>query len=114
MWTVAEGTCEMPGGGTGTTLMTLGYDPQRKRYVGTWVGSMMSHLWIYDGELDAAKRVLTLESEGPSMAGDGSMSKYRDVIEIIDDNHRTLSSYMPTDDGKWQNFMTAHYRREKK
>lgn len=114
LWTVGEGTCEMPGGGTGVTMMTLGYDAQKKRYVGTWVGSMMNYLWIYDGELDAAKRILTLESEGPSMAGDGTLSKYRDVIEIVDSDHRTLSSYMPTEDGKWQSFNTAHYRRTSK
>jgi hypothetical protein len=44
LWTVAEGQGEMPGGGSMTTLITLGYDPQTKRYVGTWVGSMMTYL----------------------------------------------------------------------
>ena len=44
----------------GTTLMTLGYDPRKKRFVGTFVGSMMTNLWIYDGELDKDERVLTL------------------------------------------------------
>ena len=34
VWVVAEGDGEMPGGGVGTTVMTLGYDPQKKRYVG--------------------------------------------------------------------------------
>ena len=45
----------MPGGGTATTMMTLGDDPQKKRFVGTWVGSMMTYLSVYDGELDAAE-----------------------------------------------------------
>jgi hypothetical protein len=40
------------------------------------------------------------------------MAKYKDVIEWKSDDHRTLSSYMLTDDGTWQNFMTAHYRRK--
>ena len=62
----------MPGGGPATTLMTLGYDPEKKRFVGTWIGSMMTHLWIYDGALDAAGKVLTLDAEGPSFAGDGT------------------------------------------
>src|SRR6266542_7081305 len=57
LWFLAEGQGEMPGGGAATTLMTLGYDPQKKRYVGAWIGSMMTHLWVYDGELDAAERV---------------------------------------------------------
>jgi len=33
---------EMPDGGTGKTVMTLGYDPQNNRYVGTFIGSMMT------------------------------------------------------------------------
>ncbi|HEX9943524.1 MAG TPA: DUF1579 domain-containing protein [Thermoanaerobaculia bacterium] len=113
LWTVAEGEGEMPGGGTGTSLMTLGYDPQRQRYVGTWVGSMMTHLWLYDGSLDASERVLTLESEGPSMSGDGSLAKYRDVIEFKSDDHRVLTSHVQGEDGNWQQFVTAHYRRRK-
>ena len=113
LWILAEGRGEMPGGAPATMLMTLGYDPQKKRFVGTWVGSMMTHLWIYDGALDAAERVLTLESDGPSMAGDGKMARYRDVIELTSDDHRTLTSSALGDDGVWHQFMTANYRRKK-
>lgn len=113
LWILAEGQCEMPGGGAGTTMMTLGYDPQKKRHLGTFIGSMMTHLWVYDGALDAAERVLTLEAEGPSMAAEGKMGKYRDVIEFKSDDHRVLTSHMLGDDGKWHEFMTASYRRKK-
>jgi Protein of unknown function (DUF1579) len=113
LWIVAEGQGEMPGGGAATMIMTLGYDPQKTRYVGTWIGSMMTHLWVYEGALDAAERVLTLEVEGPSMAGDGKMAKYRDVIEVESDDHRVLTSHVLGDDGQWHRFMTAHYRRRK-
>ena len=113
LWMVAEGQGEMPGGAPATTMMTLGYDPQKKRYVGTWVGSMMTHLWVYDGELDAAKKVLTLNTEGPSMADDGRIAQYRDVIEFKSDDHRVLTSHVLGDDGNWQQFMTADYRRKK-
>ena len=53
LWILAEGQGEMPGGGPATTVMTLGYDPQKKRYVGTWVGSMRTYFWVYSGALDA-------------------------------------------------------------
>ena len=46
-WILAEGQGEMPGCGAATTLMTIGYDPQKQRYVGTWVGSMMSFLVLH-------------------------------------------------------------------
>jgi hypothetical protein len=113
LWVQAEGRGEMPGGGPATTLMTLGYDPQKKRFVGTWVGSMMTHLWIYDGELDAGERVLTLNSEGPSMAGDGTTARYQDVIELKSNDHRTLTARVRAADGTWQQFMTVEYRRKK-
>src|SRR5262245_12668838 len=75
VWVVGEGEGEMPGGGRGRSIVTLGYDPARKRFVGTWVGSMMANMWVYDGWLDASRNVLTLESEGPSMSGEGT-AKY--------------------------------------
>ena len=113
LWILAEGQGEMPGGGAATTMLTLGYDPQKKRYVGTWIGSMMTSLWVYDGALDAAERALALDAEGPSMAGDGTMAQYRDVIEFKSDDHRVLTSHIRGNDGTWQAFMTAHYRRRK-
>ncbi len=57
--------------------------------------------------------MLTLEAEGPSMAGDGQMATYRDVIELKSDDHRVLTSHVLREDGTWQQFMTAHYRRTK-
>ncbi|MBD2121883.1 DUF1579 domain-containing protein [Trichocoleus sp. FACHB-262] len=111
LWILAEGQGEMPCG-PATTLMTLGYDPQKQRYVGTWVGSMMTYLWQYDGELDAGETVLTLASDGPTMTGEEKMAKYKDAIEFKSDDHRILTSHMLGDDGQWHHFMTAHYRRK--
>jgi hypothetical protein len=113
LWVVAQGQGEMPGGGPATMVMTLGFDPSSQRYVGTWIGSMMTHLWVYDGSLDPAGKVLTLNTEGPSMTAEGKMGKYRDVIEFQSDDHRVLTSYALDDDGQWREFMTAHYRRKK-
>jgi hypothetical protein len=113
VWVLCEGKGDMPGGGTGLTVMTLGYDPARKRFVGTFIGSMMTHLWLYDGELDPSGTKLVLDAEGPSFAGDGTMAKYKDTIEIKGPDHRTLSSSCLGPDGQWHNFMTANYRRAK-
>lgn len=111
LWVVAEGQGEMPGCGQATTLMTLGYEPQQQRYVGTWIGSMMTYLWRYDGELDATETILTLDSEGPAMTGDGKLAKYKDVIAFQSDDHRVMTSQVLGDDGQWHHFMTANYWR---
>lgn len=113
LWVIAEGEGEMPDGTPATMVMTLGYDPGKQRFIGTWIGSMMTHLWIYDGELDAGQRVLTLDSVGPSMVGDGSLSKYRETVDFVSDDHRVFTSNVLGEDGQWQQFMTAHYRRKR-
>ena len=113
LWILAEGQGEIPDVGAATWIMTLGYDPQKKRYVGTWIGSMMTHLWVYNGELDPDGRVLTLDAEGPNMSAEGKMAKYRDVIEFKSDDHRVLTAWVLGDDGEWREFMTTHYRRRK-
>jgi hypothetical protein len=110
LWVLAEGEGQMPEGGPATTLMTLGYDPRTQRFVGSWIGSMMTHFWIYDGTLDADERVLTLDSEGPAMSGEG-LARYRDVIELESDDRRSLTASVLGPDGKWQAFMRATYRR---
>ena len=95
-----------------TGIMTLGYDPPTKRYVGTWVDSMTSHLWAYAGTLDAARKVLTLEAEGPCPMTPGKMSKFKEIIELQSKDHRVFSSSMQAEDGTWTLMMTINYRRK--
>ena len=114
LWTLGEGRSVMPDGGAMTSLMTLGYDPQKKKYVGTWIGSMMTKLWVYEGTVDPSGKTLTLSTEGPSCADGGkTTAKFQDIIEFKSDDHRVLTSDFQDQDGNWQKFMTAHYRRRK-
>jgi len=112
LWTIGEGAMETPGGESCQTIMTLGFDPQKQKFVGTFIVAVMTHLWPYIGSLDADSRILTLDSEGPSMNGDGTTALYQDLIEFISHDHRTLTSRQRTPDGQWQTFMVAHYRRQ--
>lgn len=109
LWTIGEGTLD--GSEAGESIMTLGYDPRQGQFVGTFVASMMTHLWPYRGSLDESRRILTLDSEGPSFTGDGTMARYQDMIEFLTDDHRTLKSRYQLPSGEWVHFMTAHYRR---
>jgi hypothetical protein len=112
LWVQLEGAGTMGGADdTATTILTLGFDTARRRFTGTWIGSMMTHQWLYDGELDAAHDRLTLTSEGPSMIEEGKTARYRDVIEFQGDNQRTLTGSMQQADGTWTSFMTVTYRR---
>ena len=111
LWVVAEGEGEMPGGGAMTTLMTLGYDPRRQCYIGTWVGSMMTHMWIYEGHLDPTGTVLTLDCEGEDFESPGRMARYQDIISIKSPDHRLLTARMLAADGTWKQIMQAEYRR---
>ncbi len=109
-WALCEGR-DHSGSTLMTTLMTLGYDPATQRFKGTFIGTMMTHIWVYDGELDASGNLLALHTEGPSYEQEGAMAKYRDTIEFRSDDHRVLSSSFVGRDGQWKHFMTAHYRR---
>jgi hypothetical protein len=111
LWTIGEGEGEMPGGEVGHVVMTLGYDPAKERFVGTFIGSMMTYMWVYEGTLDPTGKILTLDTVGPNMTGQG-MAKYQDIMEFKDDNYRTLSSQFQGEDGKYHGFMVGHYRRK--
>ena len=112
LWIVAEGKGEMPeGDGPGTTIMSLGYDPEKKHYIGTFIGSMMTHLWIYEGSLDETGKVLTLDCVGPDFETAGRMTRYQDIITLKDADRRTLTSRMQAADGTWKQVMTANYTR---
>jgi hypothetical protein len=116
LWTIGEGkigaNTESGSAEDCNAIMTLGYDPLTKRFVGTFIASMMTHLWSYNGSLDATGQVLTLDTVGPSFADDGTMAPYQDIIEFVDSDHRTLRSQMRGPDGQWTQFMSAHYRRK--
>lgn len=110
LWVVGEGRGPMPGGEEATSVLALGYDPQKQSFIGTWFGSMMTQLWVYEGSLDGRK--LTLSTEGPSMQKEGELAKYREVIELLDADRRTFTSYVQSEDGSWQQMMTMTYRRQ--
>ncbi|WP_435009404.1 DUF1579 domain-containing protein [Tundrisphaera lichenicola] len=111
LWVMGEGEGEMPDGGTMSSVITLGYDPRAGRFVGTFIASMMTYLWPYAGSLDDDRKVLTLDSEGPSFSSPDAMAKYQDIIEVIDDDHWVLSSRFQDDEGRWNSFMKAAHRR---
>lgn len=112
LWIQGEGRGEMPGGGKATMFITVGFDPERGRFVGTWVGSMMTHMWVYEGWLEG-EDTLILEAVGPRMDQPDKTTKYRDITEFKGPDERIFRGMILQDDGSWQQMMTATYRRAK-
>lgn len=111
LWIVCDGQGQMPDGAPASWMMMLGYDPAKQKFVGTWIGSMMPNMWVYEGELDESGRVLSLNSEVPGC--EGKIEKFKDVIEFVSDDHRVHTSHAQQPDGSWKQFMRADYRRTK-
>lgn len=110
LWVIGEGTGPMPEGGEMNSVITLGFDSRSGRFVGSFVASVMDFFWTYNGSLDDAGTILTLDAEGPAFSGEG-LAKYQDSFELVSPDHRILRSQFLTEDGTWVPFMTAHYRR---
>jgi hypothetical protein len=110
VWIVCEGAGDTESGSS-RTLMTLGFDPALGRFTGTFVGTMLHHLWIYSGVMDDEAGVLNLDAEGPSMTEEGKLCLYRDSIAFVNEDHRTLTSRYQDAEGAWQHVLTTHYHR---
>ena len=70
---------------------------------------------VKPGKIDSERvytgKIITLESKGPSFTDPNGLSPYRDIITILNDNERLLTSEMPGPDGKWVEFMQCRYKR---
>lgn len=91
--------------------LTLGYSPEKGKFVGTWIDSMTSHMWVYEGTLNDAGTTLTLLTEGPNIATPGATAKYREVIEFTSADEKVMTSSIQNEDGSWTPFVTVTYTR---
>jgi hypothetical protein len=96
-----------------TGIMTLGYDAEKKSYVGTWVDSMGGYMWNYKGTVDDEGKTLTLETKGPCPLKPGQIVDFKEVFEIKDKDHKVFTSSMKQDDDTWTKMLTVNYIRKK-
>jgi hypothetical protein len=111
LFAFGEGKNTMPNGMEMIFKSAIGYDVSFKEYRAVWFASVSSHIWKSTGVLSEDGKTLTLNCVGPNMVKDGETANYRDVIQLIDDNHRTLTSFGEDENGNWNQFMKASYTR---
>jgi hypothetical protein len=110
-WLVSEGSATMPDGRLYESIWVLGWDPTLEQVVGSWVVSIQTRKWDFTGSFDRSGRVLTLETEGPFMGDPSTLTRFREILEVVDEDHRTLRSLILIPDGDWFEFARAEYRR---
>ena len=111
-WVIGESQGDM-GGMTFINVTTFGYDPGKKKYVGTAIDSGSSTLWQYEGTVDASGKLLTFETEGPCPMRGGRMTKFRQVVEFKSNDQRVFTASSLGDDGKWTTNVIVNSRRKK-
>ena len=109
LWVMGEMIGTAPGAGEMRGMMTLGYDPARGRFIGTWIGTPIAHMFVYKGVL--VGDVLTLDCEGPAFDDPSRVAVYQDIIELRSPRERVLRSQVQDDEGVWREFMRGEFTR---
>lgn len=90
-------------------IYTIGYNPESKKYVGSVVDTMMSHMWLNEGSVEGNS--ITLETEGPCPVN--GMTKFRETTEFKTPDHKVFTSRFLAPDGEWKVGMTINCYRKK-
>ena len=91
----------------------LGYDPAKKKYVGTWIDSMVTSLDLMAGTYDEGKKELTMAQKGVDPAS-GQEVDMRNVTRFVDKDHMTFEMHVGQPGGEEAAAFTIEYVRKKK
>ena len=91
---------------------TMGYDLQKKKFVGSRVDSMATGLFVSEGTCDEKGKVFTSVMEGADPAT-GRTMKMKHVSGFKDKDAKTLTFSLPGPDGKDMVIGTIEYKRRK-
>jgi hypothetical protein len=91
----------------------MGYDPQKKKYVGTWIDSMSPYLNLMEGDYDAETKTMTMISKSTNPETGKPMTS-RNVTQFHEDGSRTFTIYGPDDSGEEMKMMEIVYTRKEK
>ena len=91
----------------------FGFDPARKKYVGTWIDSMSPTLSVLEGSYDAKTKTMTYTGEG---VGPDAKTKFTQkmVTTMKEDGTRVFTLYMKFDGApEEKKFMEITYTKRK-
>ncbi|MGC4015895.1 MAG: DUF1579 domain-containing protein [Luteolibacter sp.] len=111
-WLISETRSESPEMPFGA-IFTIGYSPEKQKYIATWVDTMTSRLWTYEGEVTDNGTVLTFHTEGSCPMEPGKTMRFRERIQLITPDHKLFTSAIQGDDGEWRTCVTVHGHRVK-
>jgi hypothetical protein len=107
-WLLSDFHCDfmgMPYHGSGH----IGYDAEKKMYVGTWVDSMSSYFSLMEGKYDEAKKAVVMRWKAPDMTG--QIVPHREEL-VENGDTRTMTFYAGEGEGK--KTMTIEMKRKGK
>ena len=81
---------------------TTGYDPAKKKFVGTWIDSSTPSMTMMEGVWDADKNAMVMEYEGPD-AMTGEIVPMR--LEATHEGNSSTTVFYKTVDGKTERTM---------
>ena len=110
-WLIAETFGQNPAGDSFRMITSIGFDPDKDRYVGATVGTMTPSMFVLDGYRDASSGALTLETEGPAITEGKKTDRYRDIWRITGPDTREITAEVVDSDGSWRAFMRYQFRR---
>ena len=93
-----------------TGIGVTGYDNHKKTYVSTWMDSMSTGIYYFEGPADPDGKIITQECSGDDPVR-GPMT-WRSVTKIVDDNSHHFEMYGTDRSGKEELMMEIVYTRK--
>lgn len=97
LWTTSKFTCDLMGAPF-VGASSMGYDTERKLYVGTWIDSMTTRLTVMEGRMDPAKKAMVMTYEAPDMMT-GKLTPHRIETSFQSPDTYTSTFFMGAGEG---------------
>ena len=91
---------------------TLGYDPRKEKWIGTWIDAMSPHMYVMEGRYDDDGKVLTMLCEAPAPMMDGKLTQYRSTAWDVDPDQRRFEMFVTMPDGTECQMFSYVYARQ--